>query len=633
MRYISLFIGAVLALSACQEVKFSGNGGENGILTAGFRDSLVTVFENTGATRLVIDFSQKLVQKTKVTVAVAAEENMQEDKDYFIPVKEFSVDAGEQSVEVECVLVDDNKTNDSRSFTLRLASLNGGAVNEEHADVRVKVLDDESDVAVGFETTVMTVSERGSGAPAGESYRCEIPVKLYGTLHKPLQFRVDAIRAEGSNAAVEDVNFRLLQTVFVVENAEGKISVPVEILDDDKVNANRFFTLDIAEVTGGETYTQQKHCIVTIKNDDLGIYFGKATMEAEERAGKVKIPVKLTDVTEQPVTFTVKGTGTAVENTDYSLEKSWTIEAGQDSVELEVELLHAPGVQDDRVLTLAFAELGTLQVFEEQPVCDVKILDVDTKVEFKYDVLGMRGSRGNLTVPVVLAAPLAHDVSLSLNSEFPEGVEATVKNASVTIPAGETSAVFEVQVTKMMVERFTMSIHPDVKGASASENPELVSQFGEIEEPWELTIAEYSSQQTSGEPAPSGFAAAAVDGDPATYWHSSWSPATELPQYIVVQVPDNIRVGGVEVIRRLVTGNSDTKKAEISLSNDRKNWDFQGTLEWDEPKSSDVSEHTSSMDFNHLQKGGYIKINVTETRNSKRSFAQIAEVIIYGYAE
>ncbi|MDE5611622.1 MAG: discoidin domain-containing protein [Odoribacter sp.] len=631
MRYISLFIGAVLALSACQEVKFAGYG--NGTLTAGFRDTLVTVFENTGTNRLVIDFSQKLVRETKVTVAVVAEENMQEGKDYLLPFKEFSVAAGAQSVEVEYGLVDDNKTNDSRSFTLRLVSLNGGAVDEGHADVRVKVLDDESDVAVGFETTVMTVSERESGTPVGESYRCEIPVKVYGTLHKPLQFEVVALPSEGPDAAVEDEHFRLLQTIFVVENAEASISVPVEILDDDKVNADRLFTLDIVEVTGGETYTHQKRCIVTVKNDDLGIYFGKASVEAEERAGKVKVPVKLTQASEQPVTFVVECSGTAVEGTDYSLEKSWTIEAGQDSIELEVELLHASGVQDDRVLTLAFAGLGEdLQVFEKQPACDVTIWDVDTQVEFKYDVLGMRGTRGNLMVPVVLATPLAHDVSLSLNSEFPEGVEAIVKNASVTIPAGETSAVFEVQVTKMMVERFTMSIHPDVKGASASENPELVSQFGEIEEPWTLTIAEYSSQATN-EPEPNGYATAAVDGDPATYWHSSWSPATELPQYIVVQVPDNIRVGGVEVIRRLATTNSDSKKAEISLSKDRKNWDFQGTLEWDEPKSSDVSEHTRSMDFNHLQKGGYIKINVTETRNSTRSFGQIAEVIIYGYAE
>ena len=43
-----------------------------------------------------------------------------------------------------------------------------------------------------------------------------------------------------------------------------------------------------------------------------------------------------------------------------------------------------------------------------------------------------------------------------------------------------------------------------------------------------------------------------------------------------------------------------------------------------------LTEHLRHMDFNHLQKGGYIKINVTE---GWRNFAQIGEVIIYGYAE
>ncbi len=90
-------------------------------------------------------------------------------------------------------------------------------------------------------------------------------------------------------------------------------------------------------------------------------------------------------------------------------------------------------------------------------------------------------------------------------------------------------------------------------------------------------------------------------------------------------------MGGVDVIRRIsASNNSDNKLAEVFLSEDKSSWDLQGVLEWEKPKSVDITEHLRHMDFNHLQKGGYIKINVTD---GFRNNAQIGEVIIYGYAE
>ena len=212
---------------------------------------------------------------------------------------------------------------------------------------------------------------------------------------------------------------------------------------------------------------------------------------------------------------------------------------------------------------------------------------------------------------------------------MPEGVEATA-DESLIIPAGETSATVLVKVSRMGASHFTMEIQ-NVQGATASGRTGQISQFGDISASQGLTVAEYSSQ-AENETAPNGFATAAVDGDPNTFWHSRWAePSAVLPQYIIVQVPDHIHVGGVDVIRRIsASNNSDNKLAEVFLSEDKSSWDLQGVLEWEKPKSVDITEHLRHMDFNHLQKGGYIKINVTD---GFRNNAQIGEVIIYGYAE
>ncbi|MFD4421034.1 family 20 glycosylhydrolase [Agromyces sp. NPDC058484] len=68
-------------------------------------------------------------------------------------------------------------------------------------------------------------------------------------------------------------------------------------------------------------------------------------------------------------------------------------------------------------------------------------------------------------------------------------------------------------------------------------------------------IAAVSSQQTSGEPAPNGPAAAAIDGNPATYWHSQWSPTTaQYPHSIVVDLGAEESVCGLWYTGRSSSG-------------------------------------------------------------------------------
>lgn len=73
-------------------------------------------------------------------------------------------------------------------------------------------------------------------------------------------------------------------------------------------------------------------------------------------------------------------------------------------------------------------------------------------------------------------------------------------------------------------------------------------------------IADVSSEQSTGEPAPNGPAAAAIDGDPATYWHSQWSPTEEAhPHSIVVDLGEAQETCGILYTPR--SGASGTGKA------------------------------------------------------------------------
>lgn len=646
MRYISLFIGGILALASCNEVKVSGNSDKTGVLTAGFQDTLVTVFENVGAGSLSVNFSQALARDTRMTFSVVKEENVQEGKDYFLSSKEVVVAAGEKSAEVGYSLIDDNIANDARSFTLRLMAVNGGVVNAKTAEVRVKILDDESDVAVGFGETEVTVKERETGSSAS-SYLYRIPVEIFGTLHKPLQFKVVVSPLDSPDAAIETVNFRLPETTIVVEDATDGVTIPVEIIDDDVVNTDRVFALDIAEVVGAELYTAQRRCIVTIQNDDQGVYFEKAKMEVEERAGMVKIPVKVTNAGDLDMSFVLSCSGSAQEGHDYAMTKEYTIKAGETKVDVEVELKHVGGISPDRKLTLGFASVSSgLVVFEKQPTFDLKILDVDTEAGFTSTMMGIAATANHMQIPVTLAAALEHDVTLKVKIAALHGLQAgdvVIAEPQITIPKGKTEANVEVALKPSLVKGhlyFDVNIS-EIYGASTASAARIEKYF-----PYkgaDLAIASYSSQEDGGgEPAPSGYAAAAIDDNEASYWHTNWSGGGSgskgsLPEGIVVQLPANFHLWKIELVRRVAKSNSDDKKALFYTSNTLTDWKASGwgntlgAVTWEKCATEERAEHARELLLPAPVAAGYLKIDVTESHRSTN--AQIAEVIVHGYTE
>jgi len=640
-------VGSFLALASCNEVKFSGDTGEGtGILTAGFRDSVITIFENTGTGAVKVDFSRPLSQSTTLVLTVAEEENLQENKDYFVPVKELTVQAGEKSAEVGFSVVDDNIANDVRSFTLKMVSLNGGVLDTAASRVKVKVLDDESDIAVGFEATALTVNEREPGSSEA-SYLCRIPVKLFGTLRKPLQFKVAVHAMEGENAAAENVNFRLPESVFVLEDAAAEIYVPVEIIDDGEVNTDRVFALDITDVSGGEVYTFQRRCMVTVKNDDLGIYFGMTEMKAEERAGWVKIPVKLTDAAVEPVTFTVACGGSAVEEVDYNVSKTWTIEPGEDHVEIEVELKDVAGVTPDRMLELQFEQVAQgVQIFDIGKSCSLDILDCNMPVSFVSGSKFVLNDSTALSLPVALSEPLEHDVTFKVNITAREGIsedQAVVENAEVTIPAGSVHAAVRLALKKLAFKTkasFQVEIG-DVFGATVENSLCTVSKYFKFETD-DLAIADFSSEEKTGEGAGNGCAVNAIDGATDKFWHSIWSGGSaQLPEGIVVKLPEHMTVMRVDVIRRVHASNRDLKEMKLYLSettsaflreDDGSAWGEPiGVLNWPDQPSADVEPNVRRLELPAGLAGKYLKLACTQSWRSPN--VQIAEVVVYGYTE
>lgn len=146
-------------------------------------------------------------------------------------------------------------------------------------------------------------------------------------------------------------------------------------------------------------------------------------------------------------------------------------------------------------------------------------------------------------------------------------------------------------------------------------------------------IAGFSSEETTGEGETSGFAAAAVDGDPNTYWHSAWQSGTSsLPGYITIDLGAEYDVDGVSYLPRQSNANGLMKDYKVFVTADKPGGVPTGTpaAEGAFPNvTSAGSRDATIVNFDEPVTGRYVTIVATST-HAGNNFVGAAELEVSG---
>ena len=146
-------------------------------------------------------------------------------------------------------------------------------------------------------------------------------------------------------------------------------------------------------------------------------------------------------------------------------------------------------------------------------------------------------------------------------------------------------------------------------------------------------IAGFSSQETTGETAPSGPANAAIDGDPSTYWHSAWQSGTSsLPGYITIDLGAEYDVDGVSYLPRQSTANGLMKDYKVFVTADKPSSVPDGTpaAEGTFPNvTSAGSRDATIVNFDEPVTGRYVTIVATST-HAGNNYVGAAELVVSG---
>ncbi|PPK68436.1 discoidin domain-containing protein [Actinokineospora auranticolor] len=135
---------------------------------------------------------------------------------------------------------------------------------------------------------------------------------------------------------------------------------------------------------------------------------------------------------------------------------------------------------------------------------------------------------------------------------------------------------------------------------------------------WEATA---SSEETAGE---NGRATNVLDGDPNTFWHSTWTTPTPLPQSITVDMRATQRVSGLVYTPRPGGGNGTIGRYEIRLSQD-------GTA-WGNPVSTGIAaDDPTAKTFSFAVSGArFVRLTALTEAGGRGDWASAAELGVLG---
>lgn len=632
MKYIELLIilcCCTFAFWACDDdVKV---GQESSNLIASFKDTTYTVYENAVSAEIEVMLSAPASRDLTLNVAVQNEENVQENKDYVLQAKSILIPKGRNSAVIGLDLVDDNIENQPRSLDLVLVGGTDLTIHPDANHCRVIILDDESDCSVAFKQANFALRE-------DDTEGITLPLLVEGKQTDGILISVAVKSVTFANQAIEHQHFEIENKEIRVEKGASLEDIGVRIvpINDEDINPTRMFVLEITKVIGAMKITEKSTCIVSIKNDDLGLLWGVSEVGVEENPDHesvLEIPVRILGDAGGDVKLTVSGGGeNLVEGRDFTIEnKNLTIPEGEDSVVVRVVPIYDPEITADKKLQLQITSVEGHEGLEGA-TCDVTFYNYDADLTVGAENYYIGANADRIAMPVRLSQPLRHDVEVRFaGRNTGSGEDLTLETEKLKIRAGQTDTIFVLNVLPGNVNNNFQVVATPLLGLTDRHN---LAQCGlgvysvkEITTKTNWSIESFTSEEDKNDgPA---TAAKLIDGNDETFWHSVWSGGREDqgPFDIVIDLKKLTGISGARCVRRIKPLNSDTKRVSFHLSNgeDKNTWSKLGEATYGSTAGGEVSISVKQ----YYPAGRYFKVRVEECRDN--TVASLGELYLQGF--
>ena len=415
-------------------------------------EALVRIAATNNAAELdevdgLFTITQTAPSSTPTVIAYSISGTATPGDDYTALSGTVTIAAGATSATIAVPVIDDDVLEDVESVIVTLTQITSGdqqiTIDPAQDEATVLIVDDETPQVGVFGTT--DADESGTDG-------------LF-TVRQTLVTDVDTVvRYTVAGTATEGADYAALTGTVTIAMGTNSATIDVALLADNLIEGDESVIIRLEEILSGDESlildVVNQEADITIADDETGLVSIAAADGDEEGPANASFVITQDGISGEDTEISIAVAGTATEGDDYaSITRSVTIPAGETSVTLTIDVNDDDLVEGDETIEIALDEItaGSPLVSIDTNNDEAAATIADNDAALVSITAGDDGDEdgptaGQFTVSLSKASATDTVVAYSIAGSATSGDDYETLAGSVTIAAGETSAVIDVSV-------------------------------------------------------------------------------------------------------------------------------------------------------------------------------------------
>jgi len=396
---------------------------------------------NESVASKVIQIDLSAASGKDVSVSVSASGTATEGDDYTKSAASITIPAGSTSANLTLSITDDALDEDNETAIMTISGPTNATLgtNTSHT---YTINDDDPTPTIEFHST----SSSGDESVASKV----IQIDLSAASSKDVSVNIGV-----SGTASENNDYTKSAASITIPAGSTSANLTLSIIDDALDEDNETAIMTLSGPTNATLGTNTSHTYTINDNDATPtIEFSTTTSNGDESVATTNLQIELSAVSGRDVTVNVATSGTATENTDYTISNSTiTITAGNTTANLTLSITDDGDVESDETAKMTIsgptnATLGT------NTSHTYTINDNDNSRKIDFDVASANNNESTTSVNVGLSITSADasndtkvDYTVTGGTATGSGTDYTLADGTLTISAGTaTTGSFSISI-------------------------------------------------------------------------------------------------------------------------------------------------------------------------------------------
>jgi hypothetical protein len=418
------------------------NDNDTGVVSISVSDASASESNNHG--QFTVTLAGVSDRNTLVNYSVSG--TATDGTDYTALTGSVTILAGNTSAVIDVNVIDNSVLESSESVSITLTNTNDPAITVDSTNANANLTIADNDTAV----VSVAVSDSSAGEPAnGGAFT--ISITNPSDSDTIINYSISGTAASG-------VDYTALPGTITILAGSTSAIVNVSVIDNLILEDDEAVILTITGVTGANSAAvsvsgSQNSATLTLTDDDtaqVSVAATDSTASEPGNNGQYTISMSRSSDKNTLVNFTM--TGTASGGSDYTtISGSVTILAGQTTAVVNVNVLDDSILENNEtvILTLTWTDDTDVTVNTSANVSTITLTDDDTatvNISVSDSTANEPGNDGQFTVSMSQVSDQDTVVNFTITGTSGNGVDYTTMGSSVTILAGQTSALIDIDL-------------------------------------------------------------------------------------------------------------------------------------------------------------------------------------------